>query len=90
MPFTAIVSRITFVIMDIDHAGPDWPYVQLAARLRGIAAGLSPHQPLPSIARLEQESGLSAKTVRKAIALLEAEGLVYTRPSRGTFVSPRE
>jgi DNA-binding GntR family transcriptional regulator len=43
---------------------------------------------MPSISRLVQESGLSVKTVRKAIAVLEAEGRIYTRAGRGSFRSP--
>jgi GntR family transcriptional regulator len=69
----------------INEHAPDWPYVQLAAILRGQLAGMAPHQPLPSTARLCQEYGLSPKTVTKAVRLLRDEGLVYTLPSRGTF-----
>jgi DNA-binding GntR family transcriptional regulator len=73
----------------INHSGPDFPYLQLAAELRSLVAGLQPNDPLPSIARLCEESGLSYKTVRKALAELERDGLIYVRASRGAFKSPQ-
>jgi DNA-binding GntR family transcriptional regulator len=75
--------------MAIDRGAPEWPYEQLAARLRDrIRSGEITRQ-LPSVAFLSQDSGLSPKTVVKAIRLLESEGLVKTYPNRGTFVVER-
>jgi DNA-binding GntR family transcriptional regulator len=72
----------------INPESPDHPYVQLAGRLRSrIKAGEIRHV-LPSIMELTEETGLSINTVRRAIKLLIDEGLVYTVPGRGTFVSP--
>lgn len=72
--------------MAIDRGAPEWPYEQLASRLRAqIRSGEIARQ-LPSVAWLSQDSGLSPKTVVKAIRLLESEGLVRTYRSRGTFV----
>ena len=75
--------------MEIDHGGAEFPYRQLAAYLRErIVSGEYPAgRKLPSIIELQAESGLSAKTVQRAIAVLAAEGLVITVPNRGTFVS---
>jgi GntR family transcriptional regulator len=72
----------------IQHDGPSWPYLQLAGELRLLIAGKDPHSPLPSIKRLAQDYGLSEKTVRKALAVLEAEDRIYVVPSRGAFVKP--
>jgi GntR family transcriptional regulator len=41
---------------------------------------------LPSLTQLTQETGLAMGTVRRAIKILQDEGLVETRPGRGTFV----
>ncbi len=43
-------------------------------------------QPLPSEVTLMQEYEVSRETVRRAVAELRKEGLVYTIPQRGTFV----
>ena len=77
--------------MDIDHGGAEFPYRQLAAYLRErIVSGEYPAgRKLPSIIGLQAESGLSAKTVQRALAVLAAEGLVVTIPNRGTFVTNR-
>jgi GntR family transcriptional regulator len=66
-----------------------WPYEQLAAILRErITDGTyPPGSRIPPIQALEAESGLSNMTVRRAVRLLVDEGLVITRPSRGTFVA---
>jgi DNA-binding GntR family transcriptional regulator len=37
-----------------------------------------------------QETGLAVGTVRKAVGVLVAEGLVYTVPGRGTFAAARD
>ncbi len=41
---------------------------------------------LPSEPELAREYGVNHQTLRKALALLEAEGLLDRRPGRGTFV----
>ena len=78
-------------LVQIDHEGAEFPYRQLAAILRTrITTGEYPAgRAIPSIVQLQGESGLSAKTVQRAVALLEAEGLVITVPNRGTFVTGR-
>jgi len=64
------------------------PSRQLAALLRDqIASGaLAPGQVLPSIARLAQEHEVATNTVRKALTILKAEGLVESVAGYGTFV----
>jgi DNA-binding GntR family transcriptional regulator len=75
--------------MQIDHGGAEFPYRQLAAILRQrITAGEYPAgSRLPSIVALQGESGLSAKTVQRALAVLAEEGLVVIVANRGTFVT---
>lgn len=74
--------------MEIDHGSPVTPYRQLAAQIRArIDDGTYPeHRAIPSLTRLQQETGLAVTTIRRAIQLLEEEGRVYTVPGRGTFV----
>lgn len=81
MPGQTLAVKIT-----IDAESPEHPYAQVAAQLRaGIQSGeLGPM--LPSIMELTEETGLAVGTVRRAIALLIADGLAYTVPGRGTFV----
>jgi DNA-binding GntR family transcriptional regulator len=78
---------VTVYRVSIDESSPDWPYQQVAARIRErIAAGeLGPR--LPSYMALAHELEVSPMTVQRAIGILRDEGLVITRPGRGTFVA---
>ena len=63
-------------------------YAQLAARLRGdiLAGRLRPGHRLPSETTLQQQFGLARGTVRRAVAVLRAEGLVVVRRGHGVVV----
>ncbi len=75
----------------IDHDAEEFPYRQLAAILRErIRSGVyPPGARLPSITALTADTGLSPKTIQKALGVLEAEGLARVVPNRGTFVVAR-
>jgi GntR family transcriptional regulator of arabinose operon len=64
-------------------------YVNLAQKLkRHIAvSGLRPGDRLPTEDELVQEHGLSRITIRRALALLENDGLVSRKRKLGTFVN---
>ncbi|WP_370019475.1 GntR family transcriptional regulator [Planotetraspora sp. GP83] len=76
--------------MTVDHHDPTPIYLQLAAILREeISRGVyQPRQVLPSESQLVQQHGVARATVRHAIEVLREEGLVYTLPQRGTYLSP--
>ena len=75
----------------ITRGTPVPPYRQLAAILRGqIEAGeLAPGQQLPSVIALAGEYQIAVPTVRKAISLLKAEGLITGVAGYGTFVAEK-
>ena len=66
-------------------------YVQLAAIVRRMIDGgtLRHLDPVPSESSLVQTYGVSRDTVRRTMALLRDEGVVFTVPHRGTYVGPR-
>jgi len=78
-------------IVETDSRPRTTAYSQLAGQLRvAIKAGrYGPRQPIPSLSRLVGDSGLAMGTVRRAMQLLEDEGLIYTIAGRGTFIAPR-
>jgi GntR family transcriptional regulator len=75
----------------VDKYADEPLYVQLAGILRRrIESGeLARLDPLPSESTLTQEHDVSRDTVRRAIAVLRDEGLVFTIAQRGTYVGPR-
>ncbi len=79
------------VPVPIDPLDPRPFYEQLAQILRdAIAAGVyQPRAQLPSEKALEDEHGVSRGTVRHAVRVLEAEGLIVVIQGRGSFVAPK-
>jgi GntR family transcriptional regulator len=79
------------VLLTIDPTSDRPAYRQLADRMRtAIAAGdVGPGEQLPSERVIMDESGSARGTVRQAIALLKAEGLVEIEHGRGAFVRRR-
>jgi GntR family transcriptional regulator len=72
---------------EIDPEAPLTEYKQLAGILRArIARGdWEAGRRIASETDLTQQYGLARSTVRRAIAVLVEEGLVFTVPQRGTF-----
>lgn len=66
-------------------------YEQLREQLRWqITMGfLAPEEPLPSVRTLSAELGINPNTIQKAYREMEQEGLIYSRPGRGSFVTPK-
>lgn len=77
--------------MTIDRSGDRPVYRQLAAIVRDqIQAGeLQPGEALPPESALMDRYEVSRNTVRLAMQMLRAEGLVVTEHARGTFVRER-
>lgn len=60
-------------------------------RLRGLLRDLpgTGDQKLPTERALAESLGISRRSVRRALEVLEAEGLVWRRQGAGTFAGPR-
>lgn len=75
----------------IDPLAPVPPYRQIAAILaRRIEAGeYEPDTRIPTEAELVEAFEVARTTVRRAVGVLRDDGLVYTVPQRGTYVTSR-
>lgn len=76
----------------IDYDSPTPVYAQLVAILRArIERGDWEHgRRILSESQLVQAYGLARGTVRKAVAVLIADGILVAVPGRGTFVAARD
>ncbi len=65
------------------------PYLSIADALRNeiVSEGLQPHARLPSEPELVRRYGVARATVRRALAKLQDEGLIYSRQAVGSFVA---
>ena len=72
----------------LDPDDPRPPYEQLAdvLRTRIRSAALGPGAQLPSYHTLATEFGVAPNTVKSALAELRREGLIISRPGKGSFV----
>jgi DNA-binding GntR family transcriptional regulator len=83
------LSGSTLIFVTVDHGAPEPAYQQLSGILRAkIVEGEWRTGPLPSVKQLQQEYGVGRDTVLRAIEVLRMEGLVFTVPRRGSYVSP--
>jgi len=64
-------------------------YLEIAASIRDeiVRKGLKPHTRIDSEPELVRRFGAARATVRRALAKLQEEGLLYTRQAVGTFVA---
>jgi GntR family transcriptional regulator len=80
------------VLGTIDHDSDRAVYRQIADQLRGaIERGeVSDGERLPSESALMRHYGVARMTVRQALRILQAEGLVVAQHGRGVFVRARQ
>ena len=62
-------------------------HVELSEKLTNRFAKLKPHSQIPSARQLSTTYGVSTMTIRQALSSLQSDGLIYTIPGSGTYVS---
>jgi DNA-binding GntR family transcriptional regulator len=75
--------------MTVDHRDPEPMYLQLAAILRQQIANGEITDVLPSNRDLRQQHDVSEQVVTHAIQTLADEGLIFTVPRRGAYVTQK-
>jgi GntR family transcriptional regulator len=71
----------------ISHGIGEPPYRQVTAILRSRITSGELRGRIPSEKALAQEFGVAIGTIRKAMAILRDEGLIYTERGWGSFTS---
>ena len=77
------------MLLTLDNTSSMPLYQQIVSEIRGkiLTGELKPGDTLPSIRQLASDLLISVITTKRAYQDLENEGLIQTRPGRGTFVS---
>jgi GntR family transcriptional regulator len=75
--------------MTVDHRDPEPMYLQLAGILRQQIANGEITDVLPSNRDLRQTHGVSEQVVTHAMQTLADEGLIFTVPRRGAYVTQK-
>jgi GntR family transcriptional regulator len=80
------------MILQVDYKSGKPVYLQIVDQVRySVASGaLRADEPLPSIRPLAEELRINRNTVAKAYAELEAQGVIETRPGKGSFARAAE
>ncbi len=65
-------------------------FLQMANKLRAkiVCGEYQPDTQFPTVRQLAEEASVNPNTVQRALALLEEEGLLYTKTTVGRFVTP--
>lgn len=73
----------------IDPTAPVPPYRQVAEILRRriVSGKYLPDTRIPTESELVKEFEVARSTARRAVGVLREEGLIYTVPSRGSYVA---
>ncbi|MDT0453900.1 GntR family transcriptional regulator [Streptomyces hesseae] len=66
---------------------PRWRQVAEVIRQRIKDGTYPPRTRVPSVLQLTEEFGIASMTAHKVHRALRAEGLIYTEPGMGSFVS---
>ena len=77
-------------MITIDYKDRRPIYEQIVSSIEDLAVRgvLEPDSQLPSVRQLAVELSINPNTIQRSYNELEAEGLIYSVPGKGSFVSP--
>ena len=77
------------MIITVDMRARTPIYEQLIAAIReqAVRGILAPDEQLPSVRQLSAELAVNPNTIQKAYTELERQGVIYSLPGRGNFIS---
>jgi DNA-binding GntR family transcriptional regulator len=76
-------------MIEFEPDRPRWQQVADVIRQRIADGTYPPRTRVPSVVELLEEFGIATSTGQKVHRGLRDEGLIYTEPGLGSFVSPR-
>ena len=78
---------MSIIVVDVKSRIPI--YEQIIASVKDSVVGglMTADEPLPSVRSLAGELAINPNTIQKAYSELERQGIVYSVPGRGSFIS---
>ena len=67
---------------------PIYEQIKDGLRRMVVSGALAPDEKLPSVRALATQLSINPNTSQRSYNELEAEGLIYSVPGKGSFVSP--
>lgn len=69
---------------------PRWKQLREILAERITSGVYAPGAKMPSVLELHEEFGLATATIQKAVGQIREDGLIYTEPGLGSFVTAPE
>lgn len=79
---------MSLIRVDIKSRVPIYEQIIVSVKKAILSGLLSGDEMLPSVRSLASELAINPNTIQKAYTELERQGIVYSVPGRGSFVSP--
>ena len=86
--FRRCLDTEPMIKIDLQSRTPIYEQLQEQILRLSLLGVLDQNEQLPSVRALAREIGVNPNTVAKAYQELERQGIIYTVPGRGSFVSP--
>lgn len=76
-------------MLEIRIEGKQPIYEQIVSGISGLISSgvLKPDEHLPAVREVAKQLGINPNTVQKAYMLLEQQGMIYSIPAKGSYVS---
>lgn len=78
---------MSIIMVDVKSRIPIYEQIIVSVKEAVIGGLLSADEPLPSVRALAGELAINPNTIQKAYSELERQGIVYSVPGRGSFIS---
>lgn len=76
------------ITLDFSNRKPIYEQLQVKITQMALTGTLEPNEQLPSVRSLAKDLMINPNTVQKAYQFLEQDGVIYSVPGKGSFISP--
>ncbi len=78
---------MSIIVVDVKSRIPIYEQIIASVKESVVSGLMTADEPLPSVRSLAGELAINPNTIQKAYSELERQGIVYSVPGRGSFVS---